>query len=48
MDLVVLLLTTVACYDAVFIVLHRFSKLLKFTPCMIGISAAKLAQLFMD
>ena len=48
MDLIVSLPTTTTGYDAVFTVVDRFSKLVKFTPCMTSISAAELAQLFMD
>ena len=43
MDLVVSLPTTTARYDAVLMVVDRFSKLVRFIPCMISISAAELA-----
>ena len=43
MDLIVSLPTTTTGYDAVFTVVERFSKLVKFTPCMTSISAAELA-----
>ena len=48
MDLVVLLLTITVGYDAVFIVVNRFSKLVKFTPCITSTNAAELTQLFTD
>ena len=48
MDLVTSLPQTAAGYDAVFTVVDRFSKLVKFTPCTSTIGAAELAQLFMD
>ena len=48
MDLVVFFLTTTVGYDAVFTVVNRFPKLVKFTPCMTNFSVAKLAQLFID
>ena len=47
MDLVTLLPQTATGYDAIFTVVDRFSKLVKFTPCTSTIGA-KLAQLFMD
>ena len=43
MDLVVLLPTITVGYNAVFTVVDRFSKLVKFIPCMPSISAAELA-----
>ena len=43
MDLIVSLPTTTTGYDAVFIVVDRFSKLVEFTPCMTSISAPELA-----
>ena len=48
MDLVTSLPQTAAGYDAVFTVVDRFSKLVKFTHCTSTIGAAELAQLFMD
>ena len=48
MDLVTSLPQTAAGYDAVFTVVDRFSKLVKFTPCTSAIGAAEVAQLFMD
>ena len=47
MNLVVSLLTTTVGYDAVFTVVDKFSKLVKFKPCMTSTNAAKLVQLFM-
>ena len=43
MDLVTSLPQTTAGYDAVFTVVDRFSKLVKFTPCTSAIGAAELA-----
>ena len=43
MDLVTLLPQTAASYDAVFIEVDRFSKLMKVTPCTSTIGAAELA-----
>ena len=43
MDLVVFLPTITVGYNAVFTVVDRFSKSVKFTPCMSSISAAELA-----
>ena len=48
MDLVTSLPQTAAGYNAVFTVVDRFSKLVKFTPCTSTIGVAELAQLFMD
>ena len=48
MDLVTSLPQTAAGYDAVFIVIDRFSKLVKLKPCTSTIGATELAQLFMD
>ena len=48
MDLVVLLPTTTVVYDAAFTLIDRFYKLVKFTPCIISIIAAQLAQLFIE
>ena len=42
MDLLVSLPITTPGYDAVFTVVDRFSKLVKFLPCMASTSAAKL------
>ena len=42
MDFVLSLPTTTVGYDAVFTVVDRFSKLVKFTPCTTSISAAEL------
>ena len=47
MDLVASLPQIAARYDAVFTVVDRFSKLVKFTLCTSTSSAAELAQLFM-
>ena len=46
MDLVTSLQQTAAGSDAVFTVVDRFSKLVKFTLCTSTIGAAELAQLF--
>ena len=43
MDLVLSLPTTTVGYDAVFTVVDRFSKLVKFTPCITSTNIAELA-----
>ena len=44
MDLVTSLPQTAAGYDAVFTVVDRFSKLVKFTPCTSTIGAAEASS----
>ena len=47
-NLVVLLSNTRAAYNAVFTIVGRFSKLVKFILCMANISAAELAYFLLD
>ena len=48
MDLVVSLPSTTVGNDTVVTVMDKFSKLAKFTQCIISFNATKLVQLFID
>lgn len=48
MDFVVNLPTSIRGYDCIFTIVDRFSRMVRFIPCMTAISAPEVALLFFE